>query len=182
MRKVLPFLILTVLMTGVVFAQEDVKKNWVSGEISLLGVGVRYEFMLNPKFSVGVNGYWNNLFIVWNDWGVGANGRFYPWGGSFFAELGLGFSFHSGIDDYNVTVNDNTYIGSDWVGTTGVGIAPGVGWKIDAGKPGGFFVQPGIRVPVTLGRKKPIIDIYRYDGKFGAGVGVIIYCGFGGAF
>ena len=151
----------------------------------MLGVGGRYEFMLNRYFSVGVNGYWNNLLFFWHDWGITAAVRFYPWRGVFFMELGLGYTFHSGFDDYEITVDDTVETGSDWVGAAGFGIIPGIGWKISPGKNNGFFIQPGIKLPITIGNKKPIINaswIDRYPGKFGSSVGFITYCGFGYAF
>jgi len=139
--------------------------------------------MLNSNMSIGANLYVSNLFIIWTDWGIIACGRYYPGGDKFFAELGLGYSYHSGIGDFTVTYGGTTYKGNDWIGTTGFGIVPGLGWKIDVGEPGGFFVQPGIKLPITLGKQKPIISgLNQYDGEFGVGIGLVLYCGFGYAF
>jgi len=185
MKKGILILILAVVIAGGVFAQADAVNNWISGELSLLGVGARYEYMLTPNFSVGAYAYWNNLFIIWNDWGVGAVGRFYPWGKTFYAELGLGFGYHSGVQDISYTTDwGDKYTDSRWVGITGFSIIPGLGWKIDLGEPGGFFIQPGIKLPLTLGKKK-LVDFFSlgdYASEFGVGVGIIAYCGFGFAF
>ena len=187
MKRILLLLVLAAVIAGGVSAQSDFKRHWASGEVSLLGIGARYEFMLNPKWSVGGNFYWNNMFFFLNDWGVAATGRFYPWGKMFHIELGLGFSNHRGIGDYSYTYNNIEYSYSkEWIKVVGVGIIPGIGWKIDPGKKGGFFISPGIKVPITLGKKTAIIDWW-YDGhdpggEFGAGFNVIVYCGFGGAF
>jgi len=185
MKKLLLMLVLVVIIAGGISAQSNERKNWASGEISLIGVGARYEYMLNPHFSVGVNAYWSNLFFFWHDWGITGNARFYPWSGTFFMELGLGYCFHSGFDDYSVTNGDVTYTGNDWVGNTGFGIVPGIGWRISAGKSGGFFMQPGIKLPIIIGYKKPILDDWwmnKYKGKFGSSMGFVMSFGFGYAF
>jgi len=184
MKKVLMILILVAVITGGLFAQSDQYKHWVSGEASFFGAGVRYEYMLTPKFSIGGYGFINTL-IFWNDWGLVGAARYYPLK-VFFVELGAGFGYHSGFQDITYTVNNVKYEYTDlWVGITGFTIVPGLGWKIDVGTPGGFFIQPGIKVPITLGKKKLVFS-YSWDNNFesdfGVGVGVIAYCGFGYAF
>ncbi|MCL2762007.1 MAG: hypothetical protein FWD36_02215 [Treponema sp.] len=206
MKKRIFVLVLAVLIAGSVFAEQQAnsKAHWLSGELSILGVGARYEYMLSPNLSISVNVYFNNLFLFLNDWGFAAAGRFYPWGKTFFAELGLGYGFHSTFKDF--TYNDTYNAGSIWdddllewvpnmvtekrtetdfVGITGFVVAPGVGWKIDVGAPGGFYVQPGIKLPITFGDQEPIITWgtgQKYDTQFGVGMGFIIYCGLGYAF
>ena len=68
---------------------------------------------------------------------------------------------------------------SDWEYLRGVALTPGIGWKIDVGEPGGFFIQAGIKVPVTFGTtsysKKP-------DKEFGANFSFRVYFGMGYAF
>jgi len=191
MKKVLFVLVLAAVVAGGVFAQEKEVKNWISGEVSIFGGGIRYEYMLNDKFSVGVNGYAQTL-IVWNDLGINAVARFYPFE-IFFAELGLGFGYHSGVGD--ITINgpkgsgmfygkDSYTYTNEWIGIKGFSIVPGLGFKIDFDSPGGFFVQPGVKVPIIIGKKKPIMDWYGdyekyYTSEVGVGVGFIVYCGLG---
>jgi len=184
MKKVILVLLLVAVITGGAFAQANIRANWISGEVSMLGVGARYEYMFSPKFSVGANAYFNNLFLFWNDWAIDANMRFYPTGKFFFAELGLGYSFHSGTGKYKYTSGGTTTTYDDTLITiNGFGIIPGVGWKIDVGAEGGFFIQPGVKLPITLGSKKPVLDWWGdQKGEFGAGVGIVFYCGFGYAF
>jgi len=89
---------------------------------------------------------------------------------------GYGYSYgrsRGAVDPYLLT-----YAG--WADPIiGVAITPEVGLKIDFGKPGGFFIQPGIKVPVTLGGRY-VLGILS-DGKygFGVGVGIVPYCGLG---
>ncbi|MDR2110039.1 MAG: hypothetical protein LBP32_01890 [Spirochaetaceae bacterium] len=166
MKRLVLCLVLAVAAAGGIFAQEkaaNVRNNWISGEVSLIGGGARYERMFGPKFSAGVDAYWSSLFFFWNEMEAGLFGRFYPWGDTFFAEAGLGFHLHTAL-----TSDDAEVI-------TGVAISPAVGWKIDLGNPGGFFIQPGIKLPITFGTND-VTD------KFDVGVGIVPYFGLGGAF
>ncbi|MDR0475270.1 MAG: hypothetical protein LBH43_16560 [Treponema sp.] len=161
MKKGLIFLVLAVLIAGVVFAQEDraanVRNNWISGELSLVGVGLRYERMLGPNWSWGVNAYFSTI-ILYSDIGIDASVRFYPWGKNFFAGAGLGFHDQFLMQMFAVV---------------GVAITPEVGWKIDVGKEGEFYLQPGVKVPITFGT---------FDGEFFTRPGFVGYLGMGYAF
>ena len=174
------FLVLALVIAGGVFGQNNDIKNWVSGEVSILGGGVRYEYMLFPNLSLTVNAYYSTL-IIWRDWGFTGGARFYPLANmGLFGELGLGFGEHRGVG----TLSDDDWGEyNDWIKTLGFIISPGVGWKLDVGTPGGFYIQPGLKVPIVMGRKKPVLDWFDdYKGKFGVGVGFLLYVGFGYAF
>jgi hypothetical protein len=180
MKKVFAVLILATLIAGGVFAQSGGANIWVSGQISLLGGGARYERYLTPNWSVGGAAYFSNLFFFWSNAGVKAFGRYYPWAGNFFAELGLGYGYKSGWDDFEV---DEITYGSEPYSMNGFLIEPGAGWKIDVGAPAGFYIEPVITIPLVLGKKKPSgwWDSY-YDSKFGVGWGVVAAFGMGYAF
>ena len=196
MKKFLFVVIIMSVAAGGAFAQADSNTHWVSGEVSLLGIGARYEYMLTPNFSVGAHMYASTL-IIWNNTGISAVGRYYPWGNIFFGELALGFGYNSGVRDYEYKYEDGSWgywlhgsgvrKGNDWVGITGFLVAPAVGWKIDVGNKGGFFLQPGVKVPIVIGKKKPIIDWWGDDvmlsgSKVGIGAGFLPYLGMGYAF
>jgi hypothetical protein len=162
MKKVVFLLVLAALVVGGVFAQEktaNVKRNWISGELSLVGAGLRYEFMINDKLSVGVNTYWTSLLFIFNDIGANVVGRFYPWGKKFHAGLGLGYGIHTGL-----------------TARVGFDIVPEVGWKIDVGNPGGFFLDPLIQLPLTLGKED------YWNAGFGMSIGFRASLGLGWAF
>jgi hypothetical protein len=133
MKKVLFMLVLAVLIAGGLWAQSDTK-NWISGDISLIGMGLRYERMLTPKFSLGGQAFYNNFLLFFNSTIVSATGRFYPWAETFYIGLDLGF-------------------GSNFV-LYGAAITPALGWKIDVGKPGAFFINPELSMPIVLGALK----------------------------
>ncbi|MDR2094821.1 MAG: hypothetical protein LBP76_04800 [Treponema sp.] len=163
-KKLVLFLVLAAIAVGSISAQSNVK-NWISGEVSLFGGGARYERMLTPKFSAGADVYWSSFFFIWNELDVGVFGRMYPWEGKFFVELGLGFHTHTAL----------AVFGGHLEVITGLAISPAAGWRIDFGRPGGFFITPGIKAPITMG-------INDYNDKFAVGIGFVPYFGLGGAF
>ena len=179
MKKEIIVLVLALVVASGVFAQEEksasAKSNWISGELSLLGAGARYERMLNENWSVGANAYWSSFFIVFNELEVGLSARYYPWGKTFFAGLGLGFHIQTGTYEFSRVETWGTVSGNWFGALSGAAISPEVGWKIDVGNVGGFFVQPGVKLPITLG----VLDL---DDKFRVGFGVVAYCGLGYAF
>ena len=119
-----------------VFAESDIQ-NWISGEISVLGAGVRYERMLNEQISVGVVAF-STLFASYTA-GAQVFGRYYPWASNFHAEVGLGGG----------TAADGRLGSGNRV--SGLMITPGIGWRIDVGEPGRFFLNPNISLPLILG-------------------------------
>jgi hypothetical protein len=146
-------------------------KNWISGELNFFGGGAMYERMLNKTIGIGANVYWNTLFI-WNELGADFVFRVHPGGGAFYFGTSVGYHIHTGFYDY--TYRYRKYY-DQWIALDGVAVTPELGWRIDFGDPGGFFMQPGVRVPVTFGWLESV-DI------FAIGYGVVPYIGFGFAF
>jgi hypothetical protein len=171
-KKSLLVAVLALIIAGGVFAQEEPwggKKNLVSADLGLLVAGVRYERILTPQFSVGGLFYWANSFIYWNELSFSAFGRFYFWQG-FNVELGLGFNIHSlGV------------IGAELDKLIGFGITSGLSYKFDPGDPGGFFIEPGFLLPITIGERE-VWWWGGYEKKPGVAVGFVMYCGLGWAF
>jgi hypothetical protein len=167
MKKSVLLLVLAVIVAEGIFAQEkspNVRNNWISAELTLIGGGARYERMLGPKFSLGADAYWSSLFLFWNELEIGIFARYYPWSDMFFAEAGFGYHVHTALGGAD---------GAEAI--RAVALTPAVGWKIDVGKTGGFYIQPGIRLPITFG-------INEVTDKFGVGIGLVPYFGLGGAF
>jgi hypothetical protein len=171
LKKLLGIAVMGTVITAGVFAQDKAaasKGNWISAEVSLIGIGARYERMLGPQLSVGVDAYWSSLFFLWNELEAGAFARYYPWGRNFFVGAGLGFHIHT-------EVTDGGDFGLRYEQIAGAAITPEIGWKIDAGNVGGFFIQPGIRLPITLG-------VDDSTEEFTVAVGFLPYFGLGFAF
>jgi hypothetical protein len=157
-KKVLVlFAVLALFATSGAFA-ERAQANWVYGQIGLIHGGLGYERILTPQISVGGEAYWNMLFFFWNGLAFEAYGKFYPWSGNFYLKLGLGYGTVTGFSD-----NDSFSV------RAGLAIDPGIGWKIDVGEPGGFFIEPKVGVLIVIGKNS-------YDtgwtGTIDTGVGV----------
>jgi hypothetical protein len=188
MKRAFLFLALVILITGGVFAQSF--NNWISGEVTVIGAGLRYEYMLTPQWSVGGNAYWSSLFFFWNELSIDITGRFYPFGGNrtsiargLYVGLGLGFHIHTSL--FDIVAIDGWYpTSSDEFGIAGIGVTPDIGWKIDVGAPGGFYIAPGIKFPITLGWTEmyKVSDPSKKEDRFNPGFGVVPYFGLGFAF
>jgi hypothetical protein len=185
-KGIVLLLILVVSAAGMVYAQEGGGSgsglhHWISGEVSLLGVGARYEYMLDNNFSIGGTVFWHSLFLFWNSVGILVTGRWYPWGGIFYAEAGIGFGTVSGFEEGTET----TYYGYSYAYrwpyvVSGFMFNPGVGWKIDLGEPGGFYINPMINLPIVFG--KITYDILGSSSRFKVGINFRPGFGMGYAF
>jgi hypothetical protein len=102
---------------------------------------------------------------------LGTFARYYLWKG-LHGELGLGYHWYHEEDI--IIQEQGTELVNAW--RSGVAISPGVGWKFDPGEAGGFFIEPGISVPITIGQKSISGD------ETGVSAGFLVYFGFGGSF
>jgi len=181
-KKFVLVLIFAAIVAGGVFADWPATATWggtknhISGTAGLLEGGAAYERFLTDKWSIGADIYFAWSFFFWTHIEVGGFGRYYIWNG-LFAEMGLGFHRYSA----------GVLFGTSTI--TGVAISPGIGFKFDPGKPGGFFVEPGIKFPITLGARKQsvwvgnwLVGYYEEKSVFAAGFGIIAYVGLGYAF
>jgi hypothetical protein len=147
MKKILfLFFCLFILFTTITNAQSHGIFNpgaRIGGSsIIWFAVELRYEYLLNDYFSVGSYIYYEDSF------GIGISGRYYPLSKSFFLELNSG---------YNLLYRSNLHLDHDtqeWLEDpeiySGIDIIPGLGWKIDVGKPGGFYITPSLKVPIVI--------------------------------
>lgn len=156
MKKLFLFAMLAVMIAGGAFAQT----HWASFEIKGLGAGLRYEYVITPRFTVG--GYFSYSFItipifdeLMNSIEFGATVRWYPFARRFFTELSLGYNFFEYYYQERIYVSSGRggYYDYDWGyrDDSGFCLAPGFGWTIDVGKMGGFFLSPGVKFPITIG-------------------------------
>jgi hypothetical protein len=180
MKKAVMGLLFATLIVGGVFAQQAGRpQNWVSGQIGLINGGAGYERTLSSSLGVGGEAYWNSFFVLWNSVAVEAYAKYYPFGGNFYAKLGLGYGTVTGWE--TVDFGNSTY--SWFYSTAGFLVDPGIGWKIDVGNPGSFFIEPKISVPIVLGKKTyDAISAYTDNGEFKVGVNFVVAFGMGYAF
>jgi hypothetical protein len=170
MKKAL-FLLLCCFFICTAFLNAQAEhSHWItaSGGLRIGGVSfawyaaeLRYEYTLNPFFSVGAYAYYDYTY------GTGIAGRWYPFSKSFFTELNAGYNV------YLISQVDSGVIEA----YHGIDIIPGFGWRIDIGKSGGFFITPSAKFPV-------IIRWYRnpYTPDPSVGVNLIGYFGLGYTF
>ncbi|GHT77616.1 hypothetical protein FACS1894130_02500 [Spirochaetia bacterium] len=158
-RKKLVMIVLMVLGGATVLMAQPEKPNTISvgfagvgvvfGDTTRLsgpGLGIAYERAITRIFSLGLETFGDFSFEIntYNDTSwfrgmVGAQTRvkWYPAGGPFFADLGLGYAWE---------VAD--------VSRDGFLVSPEAGGKIDPGNPDGFVIIPVVSVPVFIGKDK----------------------------
>lgn len=158
-QKILVVIVLMVLGgTNVLMAQPENPNTIMTGlagmgmvfgdaaRLSGPGMVTAYERAITRSFSLGLETFGNFSFEIntYNDtsWFRGVAGaqtrvKWYPAGGPFFVDLGLGYAWE---------VTD--------VSRHGFLVSPEAGLKIDPGKPGGFVIIPTITVPVFIGKEK----------------------------
>jgi len=182
-KKIFAILLLSAVVAGNVFAQEGeggnlriaVSMGMISGEVS-------YEQVLSPYFSVlGQVSYSN--FIISDSLSVSAKGRWYPFGGAFFLEMGFGYS-----NGYNIS-SESAQAAADvtltlitlgmWIlseefkGHTydetgrnnGFLLQPGLGWNIDIGQKEGFLLPISMGADIRLAERTTFLPFL----KFGLG-------------
>jgi len=151
-KKIFLFCVLAIMFAGSAFAQS----HWVSLEVKA-GAGLRYEYVITPSFTVG--GYFSySYFTIPTFFGsqknsieFGATARWYPSAGKFFVELNVGYNiFEYYTDFWYSNGGDSWNYWWGWEGASGFCIAPGLGWTIDLGQMGAFFLAPGVKVPITV--------------------------------
>jgi hypothetical protein len=165
-RKILVMIVLLVLGgTNVLMAQPENPNTITAG---LAGVGVvfgdttrlygpglvtAYERAITRTFSLGFETFGNFAFEIntYNEtsWFSGVAGaqtrvKWYPAGGPFFADLGLGYAWEAADEIRN-----------------GFLVSPEAGWKIDPGNPGGLVIIPAATVRLLIGKSINVGLLYR---------------------
>ena len=153
-KKLLLILIILLVISGFAFSQESHEEeanNTISVLFTILGTEASYERSFNRYFSVLADVSYTTLFIV-NELTASGKGRWYPFGRTFYMEMGLGFGYANAatgaiaallfpilllIPDFDISRTDYIY---------GFLIQTGMGWKIDIGKPGGFVLPVSLQL------------------------------------
>ena len=171
------------------------RNNWISGEALAIaspfygaafiggwGLGLKYERMLNKHISLAGNLYFGTQdFSLYNQYGIDLLFRFYPVGKSFYLGAGVGYASLSGAEPYSNYYFDGK---RDTFTFDGFAINIELGWKIDIGNTGGFFLTAGTLGSVVLGESS--FGPWAEDDE-GGGIGMVnadfrIFLGMGYAF
>jgi len=144
----------------------NVRDNWLSAGLTTVGAGLKYERMFNSYWSLGIDAYYQTFGLeAYIEFGVNVTPRFYPFGKILYIGTGFGvYGCYAYI--YNNRFDDDYQMG--------FAISPELGVKLDLGRPGGFFMDIGLKVPQKFS-----------DGFYGFGYSyftLVPYLGFGGAF
>ncbi|GHU70360.1 hypothetical protein FACS189450_04670 [Spirochaetia bacterium] len=170
-----------IIITGGLFSQEwaepEPAKNTFTLGVGLLSAELSYERTLSSHFSVLVDASYNYFFS--HGYTAAVRGRWYPWGKVFFLDLGLGYGNSLGINGFSVGLagglvvwlftftNVNLFEMVDVFGalrSSGPLISPGLGWKIDIGKPNGFSLTINTGVDVIINLARPVLfEFLPYD-------------------
>jgi len=118
--------------------------NWLSGEVTILGAGIRYERDINDILSVGANisgsvTLPNNLVFA----GGSGTARFFLANLPIYLELGLGVGLMAWSDE-------NDIWGGGYEGRVGFIFTPAIGARL-GGQTGRFFANPFVSFPIMVG-------------------------------
>jgi len=159
----------------------EIPTNWISGEISVLGFGFRYDRNLNESFSLGASFFFNDVgdIVVIREGeqviarGLVVTARFFPLATGnfsllrpFYIELGAGWGNAIREGYGTIWVDHWNRYERYWSRREGLGfmLAPAAGWRIDVGRPGGFFINPFVSFPITIGNITGYEPFIRDDG------------------
>jgi hypothetical protein len=185
MKKFVFMMVLAAIVAGGLFAQEK-PKNWVYGQVGLINAGLGYERFLFPSLSIGGEAYFNSFFILWNSLAAEAYAKFYPFKGKvFYVKLGLGYGTLTGTEDVDQTYSDGShYSGLTAYSTKGFLLDPALGWKIDVGQPGKFFIEPKAGLAIVMGKQEFAFDWWGDppESKFKVGFNPVVSFAMGYAF
>jgi len=140
---------------------DEPRVNWFSAEVTVVGVGLRYERDINNVFTMGGT-VWFSTTNVFEDtpvYYIGAmiTARFFLGSSPLYFELGAGFG-NIGQDVYH------EQWGYDWESTNGLMIAPAIGLRFGGQTAAGLFANPFISLPLVLGEDSFF--------RFGIGLGI----------
>jgi len=188
-KKGVLVLVLAVLVAGGVFAQGAARnaasgnKYWLAGEVSFLGVGLRGDYALSDTLSLTVNAYFSTILVA-TETGANVGVRFFPYANAFYTGISVGYSAHGGISSGKYTYKGEEFEYADsLVSNEGLGIVPEIGARFKVGN-GGFYLNPLLQVPITLGTRIPTISDLdeKLDLGFGVDWGIRVAIGLGYTF
>ena len=170
-KKLFFLFIALLIISGSVVAQgQERAKNCVSIEVGVFGAEASYERIFNKYLSVLADVSYTQLFFM-DEFTASGKGRVYPFGGTFYLELGLGYTYGKGVvgfvGDMMLTVLTFGYwlqvkdFENDNYRTGGFLVQPGLGWKIDIGKPDGFVIPISMGLDIKPGDKPDFMPYLR---------------------
>ena len=169
-KSFLALIVLLVFASGIHAQEQRRAKNSIAVSFGILGAELSYERMFNRYFSVLADTSYTTLILI-DEFTLSGKGRVYPFGGAFYLEMGLGFSYGRGVTDfmtnmllgvltfgyYFTTLDDDDFLRR----RAGFLLQPGLGWKIDIGKPDGFVLPINMGMDIRVGSLPDILPYLR---------------------
>jgi len=194
-KKIVALLLLSAVIAGNIYGQEEeTAKNRIAFSAGIIIMDLSYERVLTPNFSVltqvsyNISIYFNrlidvslgnvnihDLLLTGDSLSAAVKGRWYPFGGAFFLDLGVGYSFgynfFSGdpnamadmammVLTFGLWSMSDEFKGRSYSGEMeylcGFFLQPGLGWNIDIGKKDGF------RLPIAMGLDIRFAEVFTF--------------------
>jgi len=164
-KSILFIVIILLLVSGGVFAQEKERpNNTISLSFGVIGAGLSYEYMFGRHLSVLADISCQTMIFA-DEFTASGKGRWYPFGRAFYLEMGLGYVYGRGmVNMMKEMVLGVMTLGLYWLlmddpdddhRTGGLLVQPGLGWKIDIGKPGGLVLPIGMGLDIKINKEMP---------------------------
>ena len=164
-KRMLLLVIILLIVIGGAFAQEKERTNsTITLGVGILSAAFNYEYNFNRYLSVMADVSCNTLLFAY-EYTASGKGRWYPFGRAFYLELGLGYVYGKGIGGMladmllgTMTLGLYFLAVEDWqkrFESGGLLVQPGLGWKIDIGKRGGFVLPINMGLDIKINKETP---------------------------
>jgi len=175
-KKLLLIFIIFLMISGFAFSRErelSNAKNAISLSFSFIGIEASYERIFNSHFSVLADASYMTLVFM-EELTASGKARWYPFGRAFYMELGLGYTYGSGIVRFYsdaavfmfaiiflplLPLLDSEYEFGRRTG--GLLVQGGMGWKIDIGKRDGFVLPISMGINLKIGEEPDFVPYFR---------------------
>ena len=170
-KKIVLILVIMLIAASSLFAlTQERAKNSLALSFGVVGAEFSYERIFNRYLSVMADVSYTTLIFM-DEFTVAGKGRWYPFGKAYYLEMGLGFTYGKGVVGfmadtllsvltfgYYLTQKD---FENDNFRTPGFLIQPGMGWKIDIGKPDGFVLPIGLGIDFKIAEIPDFLPFFR---------------------
>ena len=179
MKKKLIFLLLMAVSAINLYSQNDERAvNRIVFSAGLVGAEISYERVFSEKFSILASVSYNNWLFV-DSLSISGKARYYPFNGTFFIDIGLGYS-----NGYNISGEFAELIGDLLLGIITFGlwfttehfqdrfneaperehgflIQPGMGWNFDIGRQDRFMLPVAMGLDIRISENWAIMPYFR---------------------
>ena len=169
MKKIILLVAILLVFSTAVFAQKGA--NIVAVSAGIVGGELSYERTLNDNVSVlGAVSFTTLVFM--HEFTVSGKARWYPFGGAFFLDMGLGFSHGRGMyafaeDFAQIMLYMFTFGALPEDGLTpkdttgGLLLQPGLGWNISLGNSGRMYLPIALGANIKIAKEFDLMPVIR---------------------